>query len=135
MFVKTDNPPLILVSACALLDGDGRVLIAQRPKGKSMAGLWEFPGGKQEEGETTEECLKREWKEELNLDIHICFELCTSETDSTICHFIVGKIEDMGSMQINVHECVGFYQIDDIYELRLFDGDKKIVDLLKYVTR
>jgi mutator protein MutT len=122
--------------ACGIMiNNNGHVLMGKRSNRGTHPGIWEFPGGKQEEGETVEECLKREWKEELNLDIHICFELCTSETDSTICHFIVGKIEDMGSMQINVHECVGFYQFDDIYELRLFEGDKKIVDLLKYVTR
>lgn len=122
--------------ACGIMiNNNGHVLMAKRSSRATHPGIWEFPGGKQEHGETIDECLKREWKEELNLDIHICFELCTSETDSTICHFIVGKIEDMGPMQINVHECVGFYEIDDIYELRLFDGDEKIVDMLKYVTR
>ncbi|WND03313.1 8-oxo-dGTP diphosphatase MutT [Temperatibacter marinus] len=61
--------PTILVAAIALIDVDGRVLIAQRPEGKSMAGLWEFPGGKIEEGELPEEALIREAKEELNIDI------------------------------------------------------------------
>ena len=58
---------LILVAACALIDADGRVLIAQRPQGKSMAGLWEFPGGKVESGELPEETLIRELKEELGI--------------------------------------------------------------------
>lgn len=61
--------PTILVTACALIDRDNRVLIAQRPKGKSMAGLWEFPGGKIEAGETPETALIRELKEELAIDI------------------------------------------------------------------
>lgn len=60
--------PIILVAAVALFDADGRVLIAQRPEGKSMAGLWEFPGGKVEDGETPEKALIRELKEELAVD-------------------------------------------------------------------
>ena len=59
---------IILVAAVALIDPDGRVLLAQRPEGKSMAGLWEFPGGKVEPGETPEACLIREMHEELGID-------------------------------------------------------------------
>ena len=59
---------MILVSAVALIDRDGRVLIAQRPEGKSMAGLWEFPGGKIEGGETPEQALIRELYEELGIE-------------------------------------------------------------------
>ena len=58
----------VLVSAVALIDADGRVLLAQRPEGKSMAGLWEFPGGKVEIGETPEVALIRELREELGID-------------------------------------------------------------------
>jgi 8-oxo-dGTP diphosphatase len=59
---------IVLVSAVALIDPDGRVLLAQRPEGKSLAGLWEFPGGKVEPGETPEVALIRELKEELDID-------------------------------------------------------------------
>jgi 8-oxo-dGTP diphosphatase len=59
---------LILVAAVALVDADGRVLLAQRPEGKAMAGLWEFPGGKVEAGEIPEEALIRELHEELGID-------------------------------------------------------------------
>jgi 8-oxo-dGTP diphosphatase len=59
---------LLLVSAVALIDIDGRVLLAQRPEGKTLAGLWEFPGGKVEVGETPEAALIRELKEELGID-------------------------------------------------------------------
>ncbi|MEL6957446.1 MAG: 8-oxo-dGTP diphosphatase MutT [Pseudomonadota bacterium] len=58
----------VLVSAVALIDVDGRVLLAQRPEGKSMAGLWEFPGGKVEPGETPEAALIRELHEELGIE-------------------------------------------------------------------
>ncbi len=59
---------VVLVSAVALIDADGRVLLAQRPAGKSLAGLWEFPGGKVETGETPEAALIRELREELGID-------------------------------------------------------------------
>jgi len=61
---------IVLVAACALVDVDGRVLIAQRPAGKPMAGLWEFPGGKVEDGETPEHSLIRELKEELGIVVN-----------------------------------------------------------------
>jgi 8-oxo-dGTP diphosphatase len=61
--------PLTLVAACALIDADGRVLLARRPEGKKMAGLWEFPGGKLHDGETPEAALIRELKEELGIDV------------------------------------------------------------------
>lgn len=59
---------ILLVSAVALIDADGRVLLAQRPPGKSLAGLWEFPGGKVDPGETPEQALIRELREELAID-------------------------------------------------------------------
>ncbi|MGD0430374.1 MAG: bifunctional GNAT family N-acetyltransferase/(deoxy)nucleoside triphosphate pyrophosphohydrolase [Acetobacteraceae bacterium] len=70
--VETTAPgakPLLLVAACALVDVDGRVLLARRPEGKKMAGLWEFPGGKLNPGETPEQALIRELKEELGIDV------------------------------------------------------------------
>jgi 8-oxo-dGTP diphosphatase len=64
-----DSKPLLLVAACALVDVDGRVLLARRPEGKKMAGLWEFPGGKLNPGETPEAALIRELREELGIDV------------------------------------------------------------------
>jgi len=61
---------VVLVAACALIDTDGRVLLAERPAGKTMAGLWEFPGGKVEHGERPEQTLIRELKEELGIVVN-----------------------------------------------------------------
>ena len=65
----TGERRIVLVAAVALVDADGRVLIARRPEGKAMAGLWEFPGGKVQAGETPERALVRELKEELGIDV------------------------------------------------------------------
>jgi 8-oxo-dGTP diphosphatase len=61
---------LVLVAACALVDVDGRVLLTRRPEGKTMAGMWEFPGGKVEPGELPERSLIRELKEELGIEVN-----------------------------------------------------------------
>ncbi len=66
---ETVGKPIVLVAACALVDVDGRVLLARRPEGKAMAGLWEFPGGKLNPGETPEVALIRELKEEIGIDV------------------------------------------------------------------
>jgi 8-oxo-dGTP diphosphatase len=65
-----DAKPLVLVAAAALVQSDGRLLLAQRPVGKPMAGLWEFPGGKVEAGESPQGALTRELKEELGVTVH-----------------------------------------------------------------
>jgi len=64
------NPTYLFVAAAALIDENGRILVQKRPKGKPMAGLWEFPGGKVEIGETPETALVRELEEELGIDVH-----------------------------------------------------------------
>ena len=71
MSVVAKGKRLLLVAACALVDADGRVLLAQRPEGKQLAGLWEFPGGKVEPGETPEQCLIRELQEEIGIETDI----------------------------------------------------------------
>ncbi len=67
--MTVNRVPIVLVAAAALVDQDNRVLLAQRPPGRPLAGLWEFPGGKVEDGETPEEALVRELMEELHIDV------------------------------------------------------------------
>jgi 8-oxo-dGTP diphosphatase len=91
----------VLVAACALIDTDGRVLIAQRPEGKSMAGLWEFPGGKVEAGERPEECLIRELKEELGIAV---------------------KEECLAPLTFASHAYPDFYLLMPLYVCRRWEG-------------
>ena len=95
------NLPLILVAAVALIDRDGRVLIAQRPEGKSMAGLWEFPGGKIEEGETPEYALMRELREEIGIETRPC------------CFYPVA---------VASHSYDDFHLLMPLYACRVWDG-------------
>lgn len=98
----TDAPRrLLLVAACALIDGDGRILLAQRPQGKSMAGLWEFPGGKVEAGETPEETLIRELEEELG---------------------IVTKVACLAPLTFASHAYEDFHLLMPLYICRRFEG-------------
>jgi len=86
--MQADSPDhnVVLVVACALIDEDGRVLLAKRPQGRSFAGLWEFPGGKVEPGERPEDAIIRELQEELGIDISasclapLCFASHSYET-------------------------------------------------------
>lgn len=98
----SDPVKLLLVVACALVDADGRVLLAQRPEGKSMAGLWEFPGGKLETGETPEDCLIRELEEELG---------------------IVTKPACLAPLSFASHAYEGFHLLMPLYICRRFEGN------------
>lgn len=102
---RAETPPglrLVLVSAAALLDPDGRVLIAQRPEGKAMDGLWEFPGGKVQEGETPEFALTRELHEELGIE--------SRETCFTPIAFASHSYDD-------------FHLLMPLYALRMWQGE------------
>ena len=105
---------LVLVAACALIDPDGRVLIAQRPPGKSMAGLWEFPGGKVEAGERPEQTLIRELKEELGIAV---------------------KEECLAPLTFASHVYPDFYLLMPLYVCRRWDGfvQAKVGQDLKWV--
>ncbi|OLP42892.1 8-oxo-dGTP diphosphatase MutT [Rhizobium oryziradicis] len=93
--------PILLVAACALLDSDGRILLAQRPEGKSLAGLWEFPGGKVEKGETPEETLVRELVEEIG---------------------IVTKVACLAPLTFASHTYETFHLLMPLYVCRRYEG-------------
>jgi 8-oxo-dGTP diphosphatase len=93
--------PLLLVAAAAMIDPDGRVLICQRPEGKQLAGLWEFPGGKVELGETPEACLIRELNEELGV----------TATAACLAPFVFAS-----------HAYEGFHLLMPLYLLRRWEG-------------
>lgn len=95
------GPKLLLVVACALVDADGRVLLAERPAGKSLAGLWEFPGGKVETGENPEETLIRELREELGIETR------------TAC---------LAPLTFASHAYDSFHLLMPLYVCRRFDG-------------
>ena len=99
--------PLVLVAAVALVDVDSRVLIAQRPAGKSMAGLWEFPGGKVEPGETPEACLIRELNEELGITV----------TKACLAPFVFAS-----------HEYESFHLLMPLYLIRRWEGVVRAVE-------
>ncbi|KQW28164.1 NTP pyrophosphohydrolase [Rhizobium sp. Root274] len=93
--------PILLVAACALVDTDNRILLAQRPEGKSLAGLWEFPGGKVEAGETPEETLVRELNEELG---------------------IVTKVACLAPLTFASHTYDSFHLLMPLYICRRYEG-------------
>jgi 8-oxo-dGTP diphosphatase len=98
---ETVPAKIVLVVACALIDADGRVLLAQRPQGKSLAGLWEFPGGKVEAGETPEVSLIRELEEELG---------------------IITKAACLAPLSFASHAYENFHLLMPLYICRRFEG-------------
>ena len=119
------------VSCGIMYDNTGNILMGLRSEQGPNPNYWEFPGGQQEDNETLEECLHREWKEELNLKIQIDKKITTTSCNDIHCHFFVGKIIDIENLRINVHQYIGFYHKNEIHKMRLFEGDKEIIDLLE----
>jgi mutator protein MutT len=116
------------VACGVMMDNTGKILMGRRSNKSSHSGIWEFPGGKQESNETLEECLKREWKEELNLKINIEKCIYTSNQEDVVCTFFLGRIQDLHNLRVNVHEYIGLYLPEEVKKLRLFEGDINVID-------
>ncbi|ABM45180.1 hypothetical protein X471_00644 [Bartonella bacilliformis str. Heidi Mejia] len=127
---------LLLVVACALLDQDNRVLLAERPQGKSLAGLWEFPGGKIEQGETPEASLIRELEEELGIyvqqnDLHpLTFASYSYETFHLLMPFYICRRYE-GIPQGREGQNLQWVFISDFGQYSMPDADKPLVEVLK----
>ncbi|WP_019219956.1 8-oxo-dGTP diphosphatase MutT [Bartonella florencae] len=127
---------LLLVVACALLDQDNRVLLTERPQGKSFAGLWEFPGGKVEQGETPEASLIRELEEELGIHVQagnlrpLTFASHSYETFHLLMPLYLCRHYE-GVAQGREGQNLKWVFIGDLEKYPMPDADKPLVQLLK----
>ena len=123
----------VLVSAVALIDSDGRILLAQRPPGKSMAGLWEFPGGKLEQGETVQQALRRELSEELGIEAVIgdaVIEIIHEYEDKSVL-LDVWKVKDFtGEVVGKEGQCFRWVRIDELTRYQFPEANEPIVESL-----
>ena len=127
---------LITVSAVVMMDIDGRILLAQRPAGKKMAGLWEFPGGKVERGETPERALIRELKEELNIDTTesclAAFTFASHTYDDFLLLmpvFVCRKWD--GIMQANEGQNLKWVKIDELKNYPMPPADEPLIAMIR----
>ena len=117
--------------ACGVMyNKEGKILLGLRPQGNLYPGIWEFPGGSRESNETIEDCLRREWKEELNLNIQIEKEIYSTIFGKYYCRFFVGVIIDEENIIRHIHEQITFVFPFEIPTLRLFEGDEVILQYL-----
>lgn len=127
--------PLLLVAAAALIDKDGRVLVAQRPEGKPMAGLWEFPGGKVKEGETPEFALCREIEEELGIEVRECcftpiaFASHSYESFHLLMPLYVCRMWK-GIISPRENQAVKWMKINELYSLPMPEADVPLISQL-----
>ena len=132
------GPPILLVSAVALVDADDRILLARRPEGKPMAGLWEFPGGKLHEGETPEAALIRELREELAIDTvesclaPIAFASHTYDDFHLLMPLFVCRVWD-GTPQPREGQELAWVRPNEMHNYAMPPADKPLVAMLRDV--
>jgi len=124
-----------IVGTAIIINDENKILIGQRPVGKALAGLWEFPGGKQEEGETVEQCIIREIKEELNVTCEVKDFLLTvsKEYEHGAFKLMVysAKITDMENLTANVHQKLLWVTPKEMDNYEFPPADAEIIDFLK----
>lgn len=123
---------IVLVAACALIDADGRVLLAQRPEGKSMAGLWEFPGGKVEPGEDPRQALRRELREELSIEIDVGDFLGRGISSGVCLDVYLARIRT-GTIAPREHAATGWFTAGQLAQLEWADADVPVLEPLRRV--
>ena len=130
--------PILLVSAAALVDRDGRILVAQRPAGKHLAGTWEFPGGKVEPGEAPESALVRELQEELGIDTHeSCLAPCGfashSYDDFHLVLLLFAIRKWTGTPHGRDGQAVKWVRPADLFSLDMPPADRPLLGLIQAV--
>lgn len=125
-----------IVGTAIIVNDEGKILIGKRPVGKALAGLWEFPGGKQEEGETTEECIVREIREELNVCAEVGkFLLSVSQSyphgefKLMVYHT---RVSDMANLKAMVHDELRWVGAG---ELKNYEFPPADVEIIQYLER
>ena len=131
-----EKKDLIIVSAISLVDRDGRILISKRSENKFMPGYWEFPGGKLEEGETPGQCLIREIKEEINIDLeNFCFSPLTfslneyNEFNILLLLYICREWE--GVIIAKESQELKWSFSKDLYDCNLLPADKELIPYIR----
>lgn len=121
-----------------IITRNGKILIAQRPEGKALAGLWEFPGGKIEEGETIEECLQREIWEELGIKSQVdnfFMKTLHSYPDGEFCiEVFFVKIADDAELKMNVHQDLRWVEVMEMKNYSFPDADVEIIENLQKIA-
>ena len=124
-----------IVGTAIIFDDLGRILIGQRPEGKALPGLWEFPGGKQEEGETVEECIQREIYEELSVHCDVGKFLLTVEREYEHGDFklmvYLATIRDIKNLKANVHQKLLWVAPKNMDNYEFPPADVEIIEYLK----
>jgi len=123
-----------MLDVCAgVIIKNNKVLLARRPQGSHLAGFWEFPGGKIEKGETPEECLKRELKEELAIEATVGDFICASEYDyvEKSIRLLAYYVEITGEPQLKAHDSLAWIDLQQIEPQMLAPADRLIAQEIK----